>query len=122
MVIEEGNYPLRASMVKYSMVSIAVSIVDRAFTINDNSITFLRRLIIGLVVAGIVFGIVGCYVSRLIWLVEVFIAPTLFRAISSYQSINKNNVTLLNEANKTLEGAREQKEIEHRIKKEKTNG
>ncbi|MBA7693095.1 hypothetical protein ES703_101671 [subsurface metagenome] len=104
------------------MVSLAVSIVDRAFTINDNSITFLRRLIIGLVVAGIVFGIVGCYVSRLIWLVEVLIAPTLFRAISSYQSINKNNVTLLNEANKTLEGAREQKEIEHRIKKEKTNG
>jgi len=104
------------------MVSIATSIVDRAFSINDNSIIFLRCLIIRLVVAGIAFGIVGCYISRLIWLVEVLIAPTLFRAISSYQSINRDNVNLLNGANKTLEGAREQKEIEHRIKREKTNG
>ena len=104
------------------MVSIAIRFVDRAFNTNENSITFLRRLIIGLVIVGIIFGIAGCYISRLVWLVEALIVPTLVRAICSHQSINKNNVGLLNGANETLKGARRQKEIEHRIKKEKTNG
>jgi len=104
------------------MVSFAINIVDRAFNVNEKSINFLRQLIIGLIVAGVVFGIVGLHISRLIWLVEVLIVPTLLRAITNYRSINKDNVDLLNGANKTLSGARRQAQIEHRIKKEKING
>ena len=104
------------------MVSFAINIVDRAFNINEKSINLLGRLIIGLIVVGIVFGIVGFYISRLIWLVEVLIVPTLLRAITTYRSINKDNVDLLNGANKTLSGARRQAQIEHRIKREEING
>jgi len=103
------------------MVSFAINIVDRAFNISEKSITFLRRLVIGLVIAGVVFGIVGLYISRLLWLVEVLIVPTLLKAITNYSSISKDNVGLLNGANRTLKGARRQAQIEHMIKKEKNN-
>ncbi len=48
------------------MVSIHISIVDRAFNIQEGSITLLRWLIIGLVIAGIVFGVMGCYWTKLV--------------------------------------------------------
>ena len=103
------------------MIFISVSIVDRAFDTNDGSIRFFRRLIIGLLMAGIVLGVAGSYLSRLIWLVEVLIVPTLIWAIKGYQSVNSDNIDVLHGANETLRGARNQEEIERRIKKEKSN-
>lgn len=100
------------------MVSIHISIVDRAFNIQEGSITLLRWLIIGLVIAGIVFGVMGCYWTKLVWLVEALIVPTLIRSIKSYRSVSKDSIGLLNEATRTLNGARKQAEIEERIKRE----
>jgi len=100
------------------MIPLAISIVDRAFNINQRSVTFLQRLIIDLVIAGIVFGVLACYVSNLLGLVEALIAPALIWAIRSYRSVNRDNIGLLNGVNKTLSGARKQAEIEHRIKSE----
>ena len=103
------------------MVSLATSIVNRAFRTNEGSIAFLRQLIIVFVIAGIIIGVLGCYWTKFVWLVEVFIVPVLIRSINSYRSINQNNINLLKGANETLRGAREQKEIEDRIKREKAN-
>lgn len=71
--------------------------------------------------AGIVLGAAGGYLSRLIWLVEILIAPTLIWAIKGYQSTSRDSIGLLHGVNKTLRGARDQEEIEHRINKEKSN-
>ncbi len=103
------------------MISISISIVNRAFKNSEGSIHFFKRLIIGLLLAGIILGVAGGYLSRLIWLVEVLIAPTLFLAIKGYQSANRDSVGVLHGANETLRGARNQKEIERRIKRGKTN-
>lgn len=103
------------------MVSISVSIVDRAFKNIEGSVHFFKWLIISLLMAGIVLGVAGGYLSRLIWLVEVLIAPTLIWAIKGYQSTNRDSIGLLHGVNETLRGARNQEEIENRIKREKSN-
>lgn len=100
------------------MITLAVSIIDRAFDTNRGSTRFLKWLIIGLVIVGVLFGILAYYVSGLLGVVEILIAPALIWVIRSYRSVNKDNVRLLSEANKTLDGARSQAEIEDRIRKE----
>lgn len=100
------------------MISLVGSIIDRAFDTNQRSAHFLKWLIIGLVIVGVLFGILVRYISILLGFVEVLIAPALIWAIRSYRAVNKDNVGLLKEANRTLSGARSQVEIEHRIREE----
>lgn len=104
------------------MVSISISIVDRAFKKSEDYIHFFKWLIIGLLMAGIILGVAGGYLSRLIWLVEILIAPSLILALKGYQTANRDSIGLLHGVNEILKGARGQEEIEHRIKREKSNG
>ncbi len=100
------------------MIPLVVNVIDRAFNTQRRSIRFLQGLIIGLLIIGIIFGILAYYTSMLLGFVEILIAPALIWSIRSYRAVNKDNVGLLNGANRTLMGARSQTEIEHRIRKE----
>ena len=89
------------------MISVAVGIINRAFNTNEKAINFFRILIASLIVVGIILGVVGCYFSKLTWLVEVLIVPTLIWVIRGYRATINDNIGLLQGANNTLSGARE---------------
>ena len=100
------------------MIPLAVWIIDWSFNNQQRSIRFWQGLIIGLLIIGIIFGILAYYMSMLFGFVEVLIAPALIWSIRSYRAVNKDNVGLLNGANRTLMGARSQAKAEHRMRKE----
>ena len=95
-----------------------VSVIDEAFETNRRCGRFFRYLIVGLVIGGIVFGILGYYVSRYLAFVEGAITPALIWAIRGLSSVGKDNVGILREASNTLKGANDQAEIEQRIREQ----
>ncbi|MBC8511549.1 MAG: hypothetical protein H8D32_01020 [Dehalococcoidia bacterium] len=101
-----------------SMIPLAVGVIYKSFRTNDDSLRFLKKLIICLVTIGVIFGVLAWYSSQLFAIVDVLIAPALFIAIRKFGSVNEDSVEILKQANKTLRGARNQAEIEHRISKE----
>lgn len=100
------------------MIPLVINVIDRAFGTNRCSARFFQHLILGLCGVGVLLGLLAYFVSIYISVLEILIVSPLIWAIKGLSSINRDNINLLDGANRVLKGAQGQKQIEHRIRSE----